>query len=76
MSSLGSPGVDELRWVRPVRPGDELRLRTTVEQARLSRSKPDRGQIHTRVELVNQGGAVVLRLTGMNLVFARPVPGR
>jgi acyl dehydratase len=71
-SSLGSPGVDELRWLRPARPGDELALRTTVEAARLSRSKPDRGLVRTRVELVNGGGDVVLSLTAMNLILTRP----
>ena len=72
VSSLGSPGVDELRWIRPVRPGDELSLRTTVEEARLSRSKADRGLVRTRVELVNGGGDVVLRLLAMNLIRTRP----
>jgi acyl dehydratase len=71
-SSLGSPGIDELRWLRPVRPGDELSLRTTVEEARVSRSKPDRGLVRTRVELVDADGAVVLRLLAMNLVRTRP----
>ena len=71
-SSLGSPGVDELRWILPVRPDDELGLRVTVEEARLSRSKPDRGLVRTRVELVNGGGAVVLRLLAMNLIRTRP----
>jgi acyl dehydratase len=71
-SSLGSPGIDELRWVLPVRPGDELTLRTTVQEARRSRSKPDRGLVRTRVELVNQSGAVVLTLSAMNLVRTRP----
>jgi len=72
VSSLGSPGVDELRWLRPVRPGDELVLRTTVEDARLSASKPDRGIVRTRVELVDQEGREVLRLLATNLVLARP----
>jgi acyl dehydratase len=71
-SRLGSPGVDELRWIQPVRPSDELTLRTTVEEARLSRSKPDRGLVRTRVELVNQDGAIVLSLRAMNLVRTRP----
>ena len=72
-SSLGSPGVDELRWVLPVRPGDRLTLRTTVRGARLSRSKPDRGLVTTYVELLNQHGDVVLTLLAVNLVRARPV---
>jgi acyl dehydratase len=72
VSSLGSPGVDELRWIRPVRPGDELSLRTTVQEARLSRSKPDRGLVRTEVELVGSSGDVVLRLLAMNLVRTRP----
>lgn len=71
-SSLGSPGVDELRWVRPVRPGARLTLRTTVREARRSRSKPDRGLVRTHVELVDQTGEVVLSLLAMNLVRARP----
>ena len=72
VSSLGSPGVDELRWIRPVRPGDQLALRTTVEETRLSRSKPDRGLVRTRVELVDAAGEVVLRLLAMNLISVRP----
>jgi len=61
VSSLGSPGVDALRWLRPVRPGDELTLRTTVEDTRPSRSRPDRGVLTTRIEMVDQDGHVVLR---------------
>lgn len=71
-SSLGSPGIDELRWILPVRPGDELWLHATVREARLSRTKPDRGLVRTDVELVNQSGAVVLRLHAMNLISTRP----
>ena len=71
-SSLGSPGVDELRWVLPVRPGDELTLKTTVREARRSRSKPDRGLVRTQVELLNQSGDVVLSMLAMNLIRTRP----
>jgi acyl dehydratase len=71
-SSLGSPGVDELRWVLPVRPGDELTLRATVADARRSRSRPDRGIVTTRIEMLNQSGDVVLRMTATNLVLACP----
>jgi acyl dehydratase len=72
VSSLGSPGVDELRWSAPVRPGDQLTLRTTVVEARPSRSKPDRGLVRTRAELRNQAGDVVLSMVAMNLIRTRP----
>src|SRR5215469_4074281 len=60
--NLPSPGLDELRWVRPVRPGDALSLRATVLSARRSRSKPDRGVVTSLVEVVNQNGEVVMSL--------------
>ncbi|WNV73709.1 MaoC family dehydratase [Geodermatophilus sp. DSM 44513] len=72
VSSLGSPGIDELRWRAPVRPGDELTLRTTVADAVPSRSKPDRGLVRTGIELVRQDGTAVLSMTAMNLVLRRP----
>src|SRR3954454_13892538 len=72
VSSLGSPRIDELRWLLPVRPGDDLLLRTLVEDARISRSKPDRGLVTTRVEMVDQAGSVVLRLRAVNLIRTRP----
>jgi acyl dehydratase len=71
VASLASPGIDELRWPAPVRPGDSLRLRATVVEARRSRSKPDRGLVRTRAELINQDGQVVLELTAMNILRAR-----
>ncbi|MET8685161.1 MaoC family dehydratase [Streptomyces sp. NPDC004732] len=71
VASLASPGVDELRWVQPVRPGDSLSIRTTTRAARLSRSKPDRGLVHTDIEVLNQRGEVVLTLTAMNLLRRR-----
>ncbi|HYZ21835.1 MAG TPA: dehydratase, partial [Rhodopila sp.] len=70
-NGLPAPGIDELRWPRPVRPGDRLTLLVTVEQARRSRSKPDRGLIHTLMELRNQDGEVVLSMRPMNLVRTR-----
>lgn len=70
--SLASPGVDEVRWPRPVRPGDELRLRTETVEARRSRSKPDRGLLATVTELLNQDDAPVLTQRVMNLVAVRP----
>ncbi|GAB2990749.1 MaoC family dehydratase [Streptomyces pseudoechinosporeus] len=71
VASLASPGVDELRWTQPVRPGDSLSIRTTVRAARLSRSKPDRGLVHTDIEVLNQRGDTVLTLTAMNLLRRR-----
>lgn len=71
VSSLGSPGLDELRWRVPVRPGDTLRLRATVLEARRSRSKPDRGVVTTGLELLNQDDTPVLTLTAVNLILAR-----
>ncbi len=54
VASLGSPGLDELRWIQPVRPGDALRVRVTVLDAKRSRSKPDRGIIRSLIEVSNQ----------------------
>ncbi|MDI3421535.1 MaoC family dehydratase [Streptomyces luteolus] len=73
-ASLASPGVDELRWVQPVRPGDALAIRTTILDARVSRSKPDRGLVHTRVEVLDQRDEIVFTLTAMNLFLRRPDP--
>jgi len=71
VASLASPGIDELRWPAPVRPGDSLRLRTTIVEARRSRSKPDRGLVRTRAELLNQHDQTVLSLVAMNLLRLR-----
>jgi acyl dehydratase len=71
VASLASPGIDELRWPAPVRPGDSLRLRATIVETRRSRSKPDRGLVRTKAELINQDGQVVLHLTAMNILLAR-----
>jgi len=71
-SSLGAAGIDELRWPYPVRPGDTLRVRATVLEARKSLSKPDRGIVRTMVEAVNQDGTAVLRLTAVNFMRVRP----
>jgi acyl dehydratase len=70
--SLGSPGIDELRWVKPVRPGDTLRGRMTVTECIPSRSKPDRGIVRSLLELRNQLGEVVVTIKGMSLLGRRP----
>ena len=71
-SSIASPGIDELRWARPVRPGDRLSLRVTVVEANRSRTKPDRGMIRGLVEVLNQDGEVAMSFRPMNLVRCRP----
>jgi acyl dehydratase len=72
VASLASPGLDELRWSAPVRPGDRLKLRTTTEETRLSRSKPDRGLVRTKAELVNSGDIVPATLVAVNFIARRP----
>ena len=72
-ASLGSPGVDEVRWLKPVRPGDTLRARFTVLEAVPSRSKPDRGIVRSLSEVFNQHGEVVMTLRGLGLFGRRPV---
>ncbi|MBN9747545.1 acyl dehydratase [Amycolatopsis sp. A1MSW2902] len=74
VASLGSPGVDELRWPRPVRPGDRLRMRATVTEARLSKSKPDRGLVRTKMELFNGDDELVFSASAVNFLSVRPVP--
>jgi acyl dehydratase len=70
--NLASPGLDELRWLRPVRPGDSLSLRVTIESARLSRSKPGQGIVTGLVEALNQHGETVMSLKPISLMRCRP----
>jgi acyl dehydratase len=74
-ASMGSPGIDELRWVKPVRPGDTLRMRSTVLEVIPSRSRPDRGLVRTLCELRNQDGDVVMSIKPINFFRRRPAPG-
>ncbi len=71
-ASLGSPGLDEMRWPDPVRPGDTLRVRASVVETRRSLSKPDRGIMRTAIEAVNQDGRTVMRATAINFLRVRP----
>jgi acyl dehydratase len=72
-ASLASPGVDELRWMRPVRPGDILSVRVTVLQAVPSRSKPDRGAVTSFVEVFNQVDEAVMTFKCVNIIGRRPL---
>ncbi len=71
IATLPAPGIDELRWLRPVRPGDRLRVRVTVLETKRSRSKPDRGMVRSLAEVLNQDGAVVMSMKPMNLLRCR-----
>jgi acyl dehydratase len=71
VASMASPGIDELRWSRPVRPGDSLSIRVTVLEANRSRSKPDRGVVRSFVEVLNQNGEVVSSVKAMNILRSR-----
>jgi acyl dehydratase len=67
-----SPGIDELRYVRPVFPGDILRVRLSVIAKRKSASKPDRGIVNCRVETLNQNGEVVLAFKSIEFLKVKP----
>ncbi len=71
VASIASPGIDELRWLHPVRPGDVLRIRVSVVDAARSRSRPERGMVRTLVEVLNQNDEVVMSLKAMNLMRCR-----
>jgi acyl dehydratase len=72
VASLASPGVDELRWVKPVRPGDTLSVRVTVLRAVASTSKPERGIVTSFVEVFNQADEVVMTFKCVNFIGRRP----
>jgi acyl dehydratase len=71
VASLGSPGIDELRWPRPVRPGDKLSIRVTILEARRSTSKPDRGLVRVQIEVLNQHKEVVMSVKAMTFFLCR-----
>jgi acyl dehydratase len=69
--SMGSPGIDEVRWLKPVRPGDRLTLRRTILEARPLRSRPEWGLVRFRFELINQAGETVMRQENVNMFGRR-----
>ena len=73
-SSMGAPGVDEVRWLLPIRPGDDLTLRATVLSTRASNSRPDTGFVNVLLELYNAAGKCVMSLKAP-LMFGRRTPG-
>ena len=71
-ASLGSPGVDKVRWRHPVRPGDILQALATVLEVAPSRSKPDRGIVRWAYEMRNQNGVVVMTMEGVGMFSRQP----
>jgi len=71
VASLASPGLDELRWLKPVRPGDVLSVRVTVLKTVPSKSKPDRGAVTSFVEVINQAGEIVMTFKVVNIIAKR-----
>lgn len=71
-ASLGSPGIESLKWLVPVRPGDTLRVRLTVLESRPMQSKPTVGLVKSRHEVLNQHGEVVMRMEGYGMFLKRP----
>jgi len=71
-ASLGSPGIDQLRWLKPVYPGDTLRVRLTVLEARPMASRPHVGLVKSRWEVMNQLGDTVLTMEGWGMFRRRP----
>jgi acyl dehydratase len=70
-SCIGSPGIDEIRFLKPVRPGDVLRFRSTVLESAPSRTRAERGNVTFRWELLNQRDEVVLSMLGRQLYLKR-----
>jgi acyl dehydratase len=71
VASLASPGIDEIRWPNPVRPGDILKVRVSVLEARPSGSKPDRGVVRAKIEASNQRDEQVLSMIGISILGRR-----
>ncbi len=72
-TTLGSPGLDELRWLKPVRPGDTLTAWVECTARVPSKSRPEMGVIHERWQATNQMGELVMTVKGINMVRRRPV---
>lgn len=70
-AGLGSPGVENLRWAKPVYPGDTLRVETEVLEKRRSQSRPDMGLFKSRIRTFNQNGEMVLEMTSTGLIRVR-----
>lgn len=75
-AGLGSPGIDELRWLKPVYPGDTLHVHGEIVEKTPSRSRPEMGSFRTRTTVSNQDGAPVMRFTSIVLIRRRRAEDR
>jgi acyl dehydratase len=75
VQGIGSPGVDELRWLKPVHAGDRLAIYGTILETRVSKSKPELGSMRQMIRVTNQHDVEVMRFVGIILVRRRPAPG-
>ena len=73
-ASMGGPGVEEVRWLRPLRPGTQIRVRGTVLETRASKSRPDMGLVKFSYEMLDAAGAPLMLLTTTQM-FGRRAPG-
>ncbi|TPG39647.1 MaoC family dehydratase [Sphingomonas koreensis] len=71
-AGLGSPGIDELRWLKPVYPGDTLRCETEIIDKRPSRSRPEMGSYRSRMTVLNQHDELVMTFLSTGLIATRP----
>jgi acyl dehydratase len=71
-ASMGSPGVEQIRWIKPVHPGDTLQVSLTTVESRPSKSKPDRGVVVTEWQAKNQHGELVCSMRSLGMFGRRP----
>ncbi len=74
-AGLGSPGIDELRWVKPVYPGDTLRCENTLLEKRRSKTKPERGLIRGETRVFNQHNELVMSMNALGMILTRDSNG-
>jgi acyl dehydratase len=70
-ASMGAPGVEEARWLKPLRPGTRIRVRTTVLESRASNSRPDMGLVRIQSELLDEADAVITTMTATQMLIRR-----
>jgi len=73
-TSQGSPGLENIRWLRPVRPGDTLHVRMTILETRVSKSRPHIGLVRSSWEVFNQHDEIVLQMEGWGMFGRRDMP--